>query len=250
MKGRIALRRHGARSSRGGYSLIELMVVVVLIALMAMLAAPSLTVARNDKLAFSYARQTSELAHNARARAAGRGSAHLFVYTNEWGTRGGVYVFEALDGTASPSGPNPTSGCKTPGQWAYVPSFTPGGTDGANKAIIVDAVNPNDTAGGAIEATENILLTARELKSDGTVSATPNAFVICTTPNGTTWYGSDTGVKAAIDNMQKAQQPFLGVVEVDVSRNDAAGANTIGLIRRVIIPAGGSPRIKSENKWP
>ncbi len=46
------------------------MVVIVLISLLAMIAAPSMSVARNDKIAWDYARQYQTLVHAARARAA------------------------------------------------------------------------------------------------------------------------------------------------------------------------------------
>jgi prepilin-type N-terminal cleavage/methylation domain-containing protein len=73
MKGRSTLRRR-YRSARG-FTLLELMVVITLVAILAAIAVPKMAVARNDRLAFDYARQTSELFHNARARAMGRGSA-------------------------------------------------------------------------------------------------------------------------------------------------------------------------------
>src|SRR5262245_4938637 len=112
MKGRRAPRRSRAR----GFTLLELMVVIMLVAILAMIAAPSMAVARNDQTAFNYARQASELIHNARARSMGRGAAHVVLFTtdaNFGGDRGGIYVFEALDGTAPPTGPNPSGLCRS-----------------------------------------------------------------------------------------------------------------------------------------
>jgi prepilin-type N-terminal cleavage/methylation domain-containing protein len=74
MKGRSVLRR---RRAARGFTLMELMVVVMLVAILAMIATPSMTEARNDRIAFDYASRYQQLLVKARARAAGTGSAHL-----------------------------------------------------------------------------------------------------------------------------------------------------------------------------
>src|SRR5262249_11795809 len=103
------------RKQARGFTLLELMVVIMLIPSLGMIAAPAVAIARNDQIAFGYARQASELIHNARARSTGRGSAHLVIFTRDaaYGAdkRGAILVYEALDGTAAPVGPNPSSRC-------------------------------------------------------------------------------------------------------------------------------------------
>lgn len=245
MKGSITRRRTRARRSSRGFTLIELMVVVLLIAMLAALAAPSMTRARNDRLTFSYARQASEMVHNARARAAGRGAAQLVVYTKALGTRGALLVYEAHDGLTAASspveGPNPVSSCRNARQWDNVPALTATTTQ---RWTLVEGLNLNASEAGAIQNTENIIMDGLA----GTAVATPTAVVawaLCTTPNGTTYFGSGADAQAAIGQMQLLP-PFTGVAEVDVARHVPAGTAIVGLNRRVVISAGGAPRVKSE----
>ncbi|MFO0742122.1 MAG: prepilin-type N-terminal cleavage/methylation domain-containing protein [Labilithrix sp.] len=249
MKGRISRRRTRARASGAGYTLIELMVVVILIAMLAMMAAPSMVTARGDRLAFSYARQVADAVHTARTRAAGRGAAHLVVYEQSiaGGDRGRVLVFEGLDGTdntATPKGPNPWPGCRRPNQWAFAGAWA-GGTDATNSAAVVDAVNVNATNTSDIIIKENIRLVARFTLASSSAPGAVDAFALCTTPNGTTYFGSGANASDAIKNMQAAVTPFTDVIEVDVQRHDSSNA-PVGLNRRVIIAGAGAPRIKSE----
>lgn len=250
MKGRILRRRTRARAS-AGFSLIELMVVVMLIALLAMLAAPSMLKARSDRLAFSYARDVSSAIHNGRARSAGRGSAHLVAYkqTNTDGDRGTLLVFEALDGTnaaSKPPGPNPASGCRKSGQWAFAGAWTtPGSKDAANLANLVDAVNVNANGAGEVVVQEDIRMVARfGVATSADPPTATLAFVLCTTPNGTTYFGKGDTIADAITAMQGSTTPFSDVIEVDVARH--SGGAVQGLNRRVIVAGAGAPRIKSE----
>src|SRR5690348_10435510 len=96
---RAAHRAH-LRRSRGGFTLLELMVVVLLVAILTALAMPSMSVARDDRLTFNYAQQIAGMIHRARARAAGRGAAHMVTVSPGAG-RGQFVLFEALDGTTA-----------------------------------------------------------------------------------------------------------------------------------------------------
>jgi prepilin-type N-terminal cleavage/methylation domain-containing protein len=256
MQGRILRRRTRARRS-AGYTLIELMVVVVLIALLAMIAAPSMVRARSDRLAFAFARDVSGAIHSARTRAAGRGAAHLVLYlqSTSSGDRGTVVIFEALDGTnagSNPAGPNPSSSCRRPNQWAYASTWAPSAAaDPANFAAVVEGVtaNSNGNAGEVVEQ-ENIRMKAR-FSTLGSATApvdVTGAFAMCITPNGTTYYGSGASASAAITAMQQSTQPFVDIVEVDVARHAAGASNPpiVGLNRRVIVAGSSAPRIKSE----
>jgi prepilin-type N-terminal cleavage/methylation domain-containing protein len=255
MQGRILRRRTRARRS-AGYTLIELMVVVMLIALLAMIAAPSMLRARSDRLAFAFARDVSASSHGARTRAAGRGAAHLVLYlqSTSAGDRGTVMIFEALDGTAAgatPPGPNPSSSCRRPGQWAYASTWSPGATaDPSNLAAVVEGVtaNSNGNAGEVVEQ-ENIRMKARfSTLASGTAPVDVTTFAICITPTGTTYFGSGANAPTAITAMQQSTQPFGDIVEVDVARHAAGASNPpiVGLNRRVIVAGSSAPRIKSE----
>lgn len=255
MKGRMLLRRtptraSNRRASSSGYSLIELMVVVLMIAVLAMLAAPSLVRGRSDRLAFSYARTVQELIHNSRSRAAGRGAAQLVAFsTADFGARGAVFTFEALDRVAPGGkmpGPGPSPSCRTtPKQWDWVKGWgVTSPADPANSARLIDGltINPSGTADVVVQ--ENIKMAAARPDPGGGAATSITAFVICVTPNGTTYYGEGGTVSAAVDAMM-ASGPFEGTVEIDVARHDA-GNNIVGLNRRVIVTGAAAPRIKSE----
>ncbi|MBX3234045.1 MAG: prepilin-type N-terminal cleavage/methylation domain-containing protein [Labilithrix sp.] len=243
MKGSLALRRTTRRRSRRGFTLIELMVVVMLIAILAALAAPSLATARDDQLAFSYARQVSEMVHNARARSAGRGAAHLVLYIRGAG-RGELHVFEATDGllaTSTPiAGPNPVSSCRAPNQWQNVTALTPAAGD---RWVHIESLNLNNMSAASVQVKQNMMMLGR-VATGTDPPANVDAWALCTTPNGTTYFGSDNSAANAIAAMQ-SQPPFNGVAELDIARHDTGGL-VVGLTRRVIIASGGAPRIKSE----
>src|SRR5207245_1893651 len=99
------------RAGSAGFTLIELMVVVVLIAILTALAVPTMSTARDDRLCFDFARRMASLVQHARSRAAARGAAHLIVFDGDTGGAGRAVVFEALDGASLP---NPVSSCKLP----------------------------------------------------------------------------------------------------------------------------------------
>ncbi|HSO40988.1 MAG TPA: prepilin-type N-terminal cleavage/methylation domain-containing protein, partial [Labilithrix sp.] len=73
--GWAAAQRRRRRAGQAGFTLIELMVVVVLISIIAVIATPAMRVARDDRLAFDYARRIEQMIDRARTRAAGRGGA-------------------------------------------------------------------------------------------------------------------------------------------------------------------------------
>jgi prepilin-type N-terminal cleavage/methylation domain-containing protein len=226
-----AVRRR--RAAAAGFSLIELMVVVVLISILAMIATPAMRVARDDRLAFDYARRIEQLVHRGRSRAAGRGAAHLFV-AGPSGLRGKFLLFEALDNTLpAAGGPNPVSSCKGLAQWADAIAFVPGAV--SNTARIVDGFDL-DSAGVNVDA---------DIRTAYAVNgvATP-AIVICVTPGGATFVGQAGSIAAAVVDMQGQTTSFNTFLEMRVTRN--RGGLPVGLQRRVIVAGGAAPRILSQ----
>lgn len=230
-RGPGAAARATRRAGAAGFTLMELMVVVVLVAILAILAIPAMRRSRDDKVAFDHARLTQLLIHRARTRAAGRGGAHL-VAMDAGAARGRILLFEALDATAPPTGPNPASSCKTLNQWQQVPAWLPGVV--GNQARIVDYLDFN--TGGVNDDAD---IRAEFRLND----VTTGAAVMCITPGGTTFVGVGADIASAITDMQ-SQLPFNGALEARLSRH--TGGTPIGITRRVIAAGMASPRIKSE----
>ena len=235
-------------AANAGFTLIELMVVVVLISILAVIAAPALRVARDDRAAFDYARQIQQMAQRARARAAARGAAHLILAgpsgAGPSGTRGRVTMWEALDNTpAATGGPNPVSSCKGVNQWAVVAAYA-GGAPAASDATHYIAGVELATAGVNVDAD----ITATFYIATDTALAIPVASVpalaVCYTPNGTAFAASGPDTTTAITNMQ-VTPPFTGVADIQINRHSAANV-TAGLTRHILIPGSAPARILSK----
>ena len=244
-----AWRARARSAASAGFTLIELMVVVVLISILAVIAVPALRVARDDRMAFDYARRIQQLSQRARVRAAARGAAHLLLAgpsgTGPSGTRGRVTVWEALDNTTAASGgPNPVSSCKGAAQWA-VPGAYGGGIPAAS--LVVNYVDGVELATTGVNVDADI--TAQFFFSATAGVAIPTtavgALAICYTPGGSVFAGSDTTSTAnAIQAMQNASL-FTGVADIAINRHDSA-SNIVGLTRNVLIPGSAAARILSQ----
>jgi prepilin-type N-terminal cleavage/methylation domain-containing protein len=241
-RGRGALRKRAHAAAARGFTLIELMVVVVLISILAVLAAPAMRVARDDRAAFDYARQIQQIVSRARTRAAARGAAHLIVAAPS-GTRGKVQLWEALDGTAAPLGPNPVSSCKGATQWNDVSTFVAGGVAGTSNARLIQWLDL-DTAGINVDADIKAKFYISDIADPTNLTPVLQpAFALCVTPSGSVFAAQGATMAAAITAMQ-AQPPFTGIAEVRVTRNN--GAVSVGLSRNVTIAGAAAARVHSK----
>ncbi len=224
------------------------MIVVVMISILAVIAAPALRVARDDRMAFDYARQIQQLTSRARARAAARGAAQLVLAgpsgTGPSGSRGRVTLWEALDNVpAASGGPNPTSSCKGVGQWAVAGTYAGGAPTSNNVTRYVDGIELNTTG---VNVDADITATFY-LGTDMTVAiptiASP-AIAICYTPTGSSYVAAGPDPATAITNMQ-SQSPFTGVADIAINRHGAPNVN-VGLTRHILVPGAAIPRILSQ----
>jgi prepilin-type N-terminal cleavage/methylation domain-containing protein len=226
------------RRLAAGFTLMELMVVVILIAILALLAMPRMQLARDDRMAFNYARRIAGLIHRARTRAVSRGAAHLVVIKST--LPGEVQLFEAVDGTVGPNppGPDPVSSCKS-AVWTDAGTFVPGAAvPPTATALIVEAVNLNDTG---VRAQAGI---GASFRLNNANVAAGQTIVYCVTPYGATYVGTAGGFGAAITDMV-VKQNFNDVLEITVQRGLADGV-PVGLARRVVVAGTAAPRIHSK----
>ncbi len=231
-------RRSLRRRVEAGFTLIELMIVVVLISVLAVIAAPAMRVARDDRMAFDYARQVQQMATRARARAAARGGAHLLV-GGPSGGRGRIWLFEALDGTVAPTGPNPVSSCRGVGQWAPVGVYNPAAPVPSNLAGMVDALELNQAINVDPDIKASFLITG---PGNPALLVPAVAFALCVTPNGTSFAAEGADMATAITAMQ-SRPPFTGIAEVRITRSE--GGAPKGLSRNVTLAGAAAARIHS-----
>ena len=232
--------RRARRRFEAGFTLIELMIVVVLVSILAVIAAPAMRVARDDRMAFDYARQIQQMASRARARAPARGGAHLFI-GGPSGVRGRIWLFEALDSTTAPLGPNPSSSCRSAGQWAPVVGYNPNSPTASNVATMIEGLELN-SPGANVDADIRATFFISAV-GDPTSLATTPAFALCVTPSGTAFAAGGADMATAILAMQAAP-PFTGVLEIHINRNDAG--LPVGISRNVTIAGSSAARIHSK----
>ncbi len=211
-----------------GFTLIELMVVVVIVSIVAVLAIPTMSRAQVDRRVYTDAGYVAEIFRMARTRAVGRGAAVMIDLKATQSGGGGTFdMYEAVGPNPITGGANemPVSSCKSPTVW-------PGGS-GNVTAVRVDGVDLT----GAYEVQNSIA--AQLFDPTGTALADSAHAYMCFTPGGRVYFNAAGPSFDGIPAMS-------GAIHVDVRRFGASYATPVGLTRSVWISSSGSTRIVSQ----
>jgi type IV fimbrial biogenesis protein FimT len=204
-------------AAQRGFTLIELMAVVVIITTLAVLAIPLVTEQLRDRRTQEAAERVASVYRNARMRAMGRGSSVMVRFSP--GTRGRFDVLEGQRGTGdAPSGSSDEGCAALPVSSCLAPDWNDPDSDTRRELATLDLANRGEY--------DRVNIT---MENEGGSVTTLD---VCFTPMGRAFFRTNTA---------QPLTPLTGTYVAEVFR--AEGSDRIGRTRQVLILPNGAARL-------
>jgi prepilin-type N-terminal cleavage/methylation domain-containing protein len=205
-----------------GFTLLELMVVVIIVGVIAALAVPSMRLATYDRHAYQDAGAIMQLFREARLRSVARGAAVLASMDISNGSRGTFKLYEGVQADPGGGFTMPSPACKNP-PIAWSP--------GAQGTLLFDGLDLNGPP--EVDADIRTALFAYD-RIAGT--STPATAYVCYTPAGSSYV--NTAGQPTFSG-----SPTTTVLGAQVARFSSGVA--VGTTRSVLLVPNGMPRLFS-----